>query len=162
MLIPGKISFGVRRIASPPLIRIKIASTIKVYGLRKARLTIHIVCLPSLGDFARLGSAPLIPAPTNYHQGNWFSTRGKSDSYPLERAVLSGPFCSALVFRRSRITFTSSTPHNPSQLSGATIRRLHRFKEFPPRNRPESFGRARLPPSRILNGTVTPTLFESA
>src|SRR5246127_5004844 len=42
MLILGKISFGVLRIASPPLSRIKIASTINVYGLRNARLTIHI------------------------------------------------------------------------------------------------------------------------
>jgi hypothetical protein len=41
-LILGKISFGVRRIASPPLISMKIARTINVYGLRKARLTIHI------------------------------------------------------------------------------------------------------------------------
>ena len=38
----GKISFGVRRMASPPLITIDIASTMKVYGLRKARSTIHI------------------------------------------------------------------------------------------------------------------------
>src|ERR1700749_1399709 len=42
MLILGKMSFGVFRIASPPLSRIKIASTINVYGLRNARLTIHI------------------------------------------------------------------------------------------------------------------------
>src|ERR1700757_3977702 len=42
MLILGKMSFGVLRIANPPLSRIKIASTINVYGLRNARLTIHI------------------------------------------------------------------------------------------------------------------------
>ena len=40
----GKISFGVRRIANDPLIKMKIARTINVYGLRKAKLTIHISC----------------------------------------------------------------------------------------------------------------------
>ena len=45
MLMLGKISFGVRKIANDPLIKMKIARTMNVYGLRKAKLTIHIVCI---------------------------------------------------------------------------------------------------------------------
>ena len=38
----GKISVGVRKIAIPPITRIRMAITTKVYGRRNANLTIHI------------------------------------------------------------------------------------------------------------------------
>lgn len=38
----GKMSVGVRRIASGPAIRMRIASTAKVYGRRRASRTIHM------------------------------------------------------------------------------------------------------------------------
>jgi hypothetical protein len=43
MSIFGKISFGVFMMQRTPLIRINIARTMKVSGLLRARLTIHIV-----------------------------------------------------------------------------------------------------------------------
>src|ERR1700751_2658970 len=56
ILMEGKMSFGVRRMASTPAIKMKIANTMKVYGLRSARLTIHIVYSPDAScksaDFA--------------------------------------------------------------------------------------------------------------
>jgi hypothetical protein len=47
ILIDGKISLGVPRMARTPAIRMKMANTMKVYGLLSARLTIHIKCCPS-------------------------------------------------------------------------------------------------------------------
>src|SRR5919109_2892185 len=45
MLIFGKISVGVRTIASTPMTRMRMASTTNVYGLRNASLTIHMALL---------------------------------------------------------------------------------------------------------------------
>src|SRR4029077_21004976 len=42
MLILGKMSVGVRTIASAPMMRISMANTTKVYGRCNASLTIHI------------------------------------------------------------------------------------------------------------------------
>src|ERR1700733_10789650 len=39
----GKISVGVRKIAIPPITKISMAMTTKVYGRRNANLTIHIL-----------------------------------------------------------------------------------------------------------------------
>src|ERR1700686_4467940 len=51
MSIVGKISVGVRTIASPPMIRMRIDITTNVYGRRNASRTIHIeVSLWSLYD----------------------------------------------------------------------------------------------------------------
>jgi hypothetical protein len=47
ILMEGKMSFGVRRMARTPAIKMKIAKTMKVYGLRSARLTIHIAYYPT-------------------------------------------------------------------------------------------------------------------
>src|SRR5215472_2620788 len=44
MLIAGKISVAVRKAASVPMSRIRIASTRKVYGRWSAILTIHMRC----------------------------------------------------------------------------------------------------------------------
>src|SRR5215475_11502593 len=45
MLMLGKMSVGVRLIASNPITRMRIASTTNVYGRRRANLTIHIFVL---------------------------------------------------------------------------------------------------------------------
>src|ERR1700730_3914222 len=43
MLMFGKMSVGVRNIASVPRIKVRIASTTKVYGRLSATLTIHMI-----------------------------------------------------------------------------------------------------------------------
>jgi hypothetical protein len=59
ILMDGKMSFGVRRMARTPAIKMKIANTMKVYGLRSARLTIHIAYSPA----ASCKSADFAPSP---------------------------------------------------------------------------------------------------
>src|ERR1700704_642850 len=59
ILISGKISVGVRRTTTGVRIRISSAITIKVYGLRNAKATIHIeyaLRLPGEGPPLRTGS----------------------------------------------------------------------------------------------------------
>jgi hypothetical protein len=46
MSIFGKISVGVRTIARPPRIKIRIASTTNVYGRFSASFTIHMIHSP--------------------------------------------------------------------------------------------------------------------
>src|ERR1700737_5419782 len=46
ILMFGKMSVGVRKIASVPRIKIKIASTMNVYGRFSATLTIHMTHAP--------------------------------------------------------------------------------------------------------------------
>src|SRR6516165_9373711 len=58
MLILGNTSVGVRRIETAPKIRIKIASTTKVYGRRRARRTIHMTTTP-VYDYFREVAHPL-------------------------------------------------------------------------------------------------------
>src|SRR5437899_12119229 len=53
MLIFGKISVGVRTIASPPMIRMRMAITTIVYGRRNASRTIHMGLTPKTARIAR-------------------------------------------------------------------------------------------------------------
>src|ERR1039457_919056 len=57
MLMLGKISFAVRRIANTPINRIKIARTMNVYGRCSAILTIHI---PISARYLRYARARLV------------------------------------------------------------------------------------------------------
>src|SRR5207244_9084192 len=52
MLMLGKISVGVRTIASPPMIKMSMDTTTNVYGRRNASRTIHIESVPSLSLLA--------------------------------------------------------------------------------------------------------------
>src|SRR5436853_5313961 len=54
MLMLGKMSIGVRAIVSAPPIAMRNAITMKVYGRRRARRTIHIA---QLGAFSTHGAA---------------------------------------------------------------------------------------------------------
>src|ERR1700676_654123 len=57
MLMFGKMSVGVRKIASVPRIKIRIASTTNVYGRLSATLTIHMIhALILLSDVGRTAS----------------------------------------------------------------------------------------------------------
>src|SRR6202030_291045 len=68
MLMLGKMSVGVRTIASAPMIRIRMANTTKVYGRCNASLTIHIgfpvLQLPRITDGGHYAVCDLvIPRP---------------------------------------------------------------------------------------------------
>src|ERR1700730_677880 len=56
MLMFGKISVGVRTIASAPMIRMSMANTTKVYGRCNASLTIHIGLCPVFQVWMAVGS----------------------------------------------------------------------------------------------------------
>src|SRR6266849_2828931 len=66
MSIFGKMSVGVRTIASAPRMKIRIANTAIVYGRLSASLTIHIRCVsvfPSGASRTAFGESPLRPVP---------------------------------------------------------------------------------------------------
>ncbi len=65
MLIFGKMSVGVRKIASVPMIRMRMAITTIVYGRRNASRTIHIGSLPKQLALPAWGSTPGLTA-VNY------------------------------------------------------------------------------------------------
>src|ERR1700751_531091 len=63
ILMEGKMSFGVPRMARTPAIKMKMAKTMKVYGLRSARLTIHIAYFPA-PSFKSAYLMPSLPLAT--------------------------------------------------------------------------------------------------
>src|SRR6266446_279876 len=70
MLISGYMSVGIRKIVITPISTMSIASTTKVYGLRRARRTIHIGDAP--GTFPTCNREWVHPPP--------FTARANRDS----------------------------------------------------------------------------------
>src|SRR5260370_96187 len=89
ILMFGKMSVGVRTIASPPIIKMSIDTTTKVYGRLSASLTIHIIHPSGLAGL-HPSNQPTACVSESWHPGS----RSMARLLEAQRPFVTEQYCS--------------------------------------------------------------------